>query len=167
VEADPIGLEGEVNLFVYVQNAPLNLVDPYGLKDSDCKKKKCVGKARIREGNRRFQRKNKRGAFGIGVRDGLAVIPSQWGWSGKSETRPYLNEISGTLSDGTPLFDKITDIQDNSAFGTTAQAQRRIIKESGGHLVLEIYGQSDLDVQDVIIYVPSGVSCPFGTKEAK
>jgi len=31
VEADPIGLDGGINPFVYVQNSPVNLVDPFGL----------------------------------------------------------------------------------------------------------------------------------------
>jgi RHS repeat-associated protein len=33
VEADPIGLRGGLNLFVYVQNNPINFVDPFGLFD--------------------------------------------------------------------------------------------------------------------------------------
>lgn len=129
--------------------------------------KNCVGNARIREGNRSFQANNKAGAFGIGVSNGLAIIRSQWGWSSKSQMRPYLNSISGTLADGTSLFNRITDIQDNRAFGNTQQAQDRIIKESGGNLVLEIYGQRDLGVQSVIITVPSKLDCPQGTQEAK
>lgn len=129
--------------------------------------KKCIGPARIKEGNRDFQKRNKPGAFGIGVSNGLAIIPSQWGWDSKSEIRPYMNSISGTLADGTFLFDEIVDIQDDRKLGPTARAQKRIIKAAGGNLVLEIYGQKDLGIQQVIITLPSNLDCPKGTKEVK
>ena len=32
LRADPIGLAGGMNLFVYVSNTPINAIDPYGLK---------------------------------------------------------------------------------------------------------------------------------------
>jgi len=35
LRADPIGIEGGINLFAYVQNNPANWVDPLGLEDCD------------------------------------------------------------------------------------------------------------------------------------
>ena len=34
LQTDPIGVAGGVNLYAYVGNDPLNLIDPYGLCDS-------------------------------------------------------------------------------------------------------------------------------------
>jgi RHS repeat-associated protein len=57
IEGDPLGLAGGINTYAYVEDSPLQEMDPHGL----CGSKKCVGSARVLKGNRRLI--GKPGAF--------------------------------------------------------------------------------------------------------
>jgi hypothetical protein len=126
--------------------------------------------------SRDFQSNNTKGAFGVGVANGLAIIPSQWGWSGTADKvmgypwiTPYRKKIHGEFLNGKSLFKRITDIQDDRGMGKTTQlAQEAIMARYDNNLVLEIYGgrASDGPV-GVRIFVPIDRPCPHGTVEQK
>jgi hypothetical protein len=112
-------------------------------------------------------------SYGV-TADSAAVVPSQFGLN-KREMRPYLDKISGTLSDGT-TFGRVRDIMDDAKTRialnmTTSQFQQHLISReaaaNGGVplLLLELPGiNRDPGVLGVTINVPDGVSCPTGTK---
>jgi hypothetical protein len=77
-----------------------------------------------------------------------AIIPSQWGGS-KRKLRPYLSDISGRLSDGTSLFNSVTDVVGHAELGTASQAQRIIMKRAPGRVVIEVPGGKHLGIQKV------------------
>jgi hypothetical protein len=89
-----------------------------------------------------------------------AIILSEFGMT-KSQLRPFLEQISGTVN-GQPLFNGVTDIIDNSVSPvpgmTTQQALQSLNPRS---IILEVPGlPQDRGTQPVVISAPSGVNCP-------
>lgn len=89
-----------------------------------------------------------------------AIIPSEFGMT-KSELRPYLDQISGTVN-GQPLFNGVTDIIDNNVSpvpGMTTQQAFEYLNP--GSVILEVPGlPNDMGTQAVVISAPSSVNCP-------
>jgi RHS repeat-associated protein len=115
------------------------------------KDRTCVGEAYILAGNTDLI--GEPGGFSgnspIFVTSGsAAIIPSQWGGS-KRKLRPYLSDISGRLSDGTSLFNSVTDVVGHAELGTASQAQRIIMKRAPGRVVIEVPGGKHLGIQKV------------------
>ena len=175
ISEDPIGwASGQTNNYSYVGGDPISWNDPFGLGT-------CTGQARVYQGNSALIGKgggfngspSNIASYGV-TADSAAVVPSQFGLN-KREMRPYLDKISGTLSDGT-TFGRVRDIMDDAKTRralnmTTSQFQQHLISReaaaNGGVplLLLELPGiNRDPGVLGVTINVPDGVSCPTGTK---
>jgi hypothetical protein len=116
INRDPIAEQGGVNLTGFVFNAPLNLVDLFGLEivvvppgwqgppkpgDTIIYTKFCEGEARVLQGNKNLI--GRPGGFRTRANpmnvtaESAAVDPAQWG--GRANLRPNLDKISGTLTD--------------------------------------------------------------------
>ncbi|MGL4409565.1 MAG: hypothetical protein ACRCTU_14370 [Zoogloea sp.] len=90
--------------------------------------------------------------------------------------RNIINQISGTLSDGT-TFSRVRDVMDDAGARnrlnmTTSEFQQYLINrealEGAPLLMLELPGASkDLGIQNVIINMPDGYRCPQGTQLKK
>lgn len=95
---------------------------------------------------------------------GAAVDPAQWG--GKAALRPYLDQISGVLADGIPLFQGVSEVVGGNAEtikGKTYDAAhvRDGIKAAyPGQLLLEIPNQNDMGTKMVVLRVPRDLNCP-------
>jgi RHS repeat-associated protein len=92
-----------------------------------------------------------------------AIIPSEFDMT-KSQLRPYLGEISGSI-DGILLFSGVTDVIDNvrPPRGAPANMNTRQAFEflNHGSVILEVVGiPSDLNTQNVVFSVPPQVNCP-------
>jgi hypothetical protein len=153
----------------------LRFIDPLGLKQ-------CKGNARVLQGNSDLI--GKCGGFDTGpsqpdkykvTKDSAAVIPSQFGLT-KATMRPYIDQISGVLDDGTK-FTGTRDVINNISIPglkTASQVQSYIINReetnAGGQslLILELPGaDQDLGVQGVTLTIPDALQCPDGTQEVK
>jgi RHS repeat-associated protein len=176
LSGDPVGLSAGMSLYQYVESDPLNAYDPLGL----CKR--CDVMARVLQGNSRLLGKG--GAFNgsppdlkkYGVTaDSAAIIPSQFGLT-KLQIKPIIEQISGTLEDGSKFkFNHIRDQIDNRATRLAhnwdvSQFQDKVIRDAraknGGRdtFVLELPGiPRDLGIARVTLTVPDNVSCPEGT----
>ena len=157
VSEDPLGpLGGDLNLFVYVLNAPLDFTDRIGLE------KTCSGSARVLAGNPAL----------IGMQGGLAgvlvaagsaaIIPAQWGMT-KGELAPYLAQIRGGGAAGS--FVGITDIIGGASPipGVNVRDALQILYP--GVLIIELPTGRDLGIIEIALIVPRLVPCPTGTFE--
>lgn len=174
--ADPLGLSEGPSLYQYVDGSPLTDIDPLGL----CKN--CTVMARVLKGNKNLVGKG--GAFNgspsrlakYGVTaDSAAVIPSQFGLT-KDQMRPLIDQISGTLQDGSKFkFNRVRDVVDDAktrkAHGWHVDefqenVMNRARAANGGlpTFVLELPGlKKDPGVVQVKLTVPDNVNCPEGT----
>ncbi len=156
---------GDTNLYGYVGNNPINRIDPLGLQaaSASCdEKKKCVGNARVLQGNADLI--GKQGGFpGVTVAAGsAAVITSQWG--GKGRLRSFLQQIGGTA--GGTSFSGITDVIGGESPIPGMNVRDALQALNPGLLILELPSlPSDLGVVNVELTVPASISCPAGTVE--
>ncbi len=175
--ADPLGLAAGVSLYAYLDGNPLSDIDPMGL----CKN--CTGMARVLKGNKRLIGKG--GGFDTGpsnltkygvTADSAAIIPSQFGLT-KDQMRPLIDQISGSLEDGTKFkFNRVRDVVDNRATRvankwSVSQFQQSVIdmavaaNDGNPTFVLELPGlKRDPGVIQVKLVVPDNVNCPEGTQ---
>ena len=95
---------------------------------------------------------------------GTAVDTVQWG--GKGALRPYIDQISGTLTDGTPLFEGVSEVvgghgeKIGGRYYDAAHVRQGIKDHYPGQLVLEIPNQNDMGTKSVVLRVPKALSCP-------
>ena len=171
---DPIGQAGGVNLYAYAEEDPIGGTDPSGF----CV---CQGKARVLQGNSNLV--GQPGGFDTSppnpdlydvTSSSAAVIPSQFGMT-KPGMRQYINQISGTLSNGAS-FNDVRDVVDDKETRddngwTVAQFQQYVIDREQANadgqdlLILELPGISkDAGIQDVTLNLPNNFTCPHGTK---
>jgi RHS repeat-associated protein len=175
ITPDPIGFYGGVNLWPYVAGNPLRWIDPYGLQagggansgSTGCERttKICVGRARVLQGNPNLI--GRQGGFpGVRVTTGsAAVIPEQWG--GRSQLRPNLGGITGTLAGG-QSFRGITDVIGGESPIPGTNVRDALQTLNPGLLILELVSlQNDPGVVNVALTVPAGFPCPAGTVEAR
>jgi RHS repeat-associated protein len=160
---DPIGLAGGfVNLYVYVGNNPLILVDLTGLApSSDNPTRTCVGRARVLLGNPRHIGRTT-GAFSPRpiTPTSAAVIPRQFGGRSTGGLRPYVGQIRGNVGG---VF-QFTDVADVIA---PPSAREKLQQLNPDTLIIELPGaESDLGTTGVVIIVPAALPCPTGTTEA-
>jgi hypothetical protein len=125
--------------------------------------KKCVGKARVLGGNPRTV--GKQGAFpGVVVNStSAAVIPQQFAGS-KGQLTPYIDQISGTTLDGSPIFDGITDVIGGKSPIPGTNVRDALADMFPDDVIVELPGGDDMGVIDIIIWVPRSDKCPIGTK---
>jgi hypothetical protein len=95
---------------------------------------------------------------------GTAVDTAQWG--GKSALRRYIDQVSGALADGTPLFDGISEVIGghgetiNGRHYDAAHVRDGIKENYPGELLLEIPNQNDLGTKSVVLRIPKALECP-------
>jgi hypothetical protein len=120
--------------------------------------------ARVLKGNSNLV--GKPGAFStanktVAVRNGsAAIIPSEFGMT-KSQLRPYLGRIIGTIG-GKALFSGVTDVIDNAVSPVPGMSTRDALESlNPGSIILEVPGlANDMGTQNVVLSAPASVNCP-------
>lgn len=149
------GLEGLAHFGVGMAGALVGAYTVNWLLDPPPIEYSC--KARVIQGNDNLIGSDK-GAFsdvaGKIEKGTAAMEPKQWGLT-KAKLRPYVLDISATLEDGTSLFSRVTDRIDAEGYST-------LLKKYPDRLYIEVPGQTDLGVVNVILRQPRTLPRPVG-----
>jgi len=160
ISEDPIGFAGGGNFYGYVGNNPLNLTDPTGLCACSPGNKKCVGKARVLQGNSRHIGRQG-GIPGVNVAAGsAAVIPGQFGLRNGNSLKPFASQMTGVVL-GTPfpipLFDCVTEVVGPRS------ARQNLQQRFPNTVIIELPSGGDMGIIDIEITIPNELPCPPGT----
>jgi RHS repeat-associated protein len=182
ISEDPLEFaSGSTNFYGYVGDNPTALNDPFGL----CDEHQCVGRARVLGGNP-WKIGKQGGVPGTPVgANSVAGIPSQWGFSSGSGFKNlqvsgtvgaliqgplanfYFGDVNSTATGLQQTFTGITDVMGGATPIPGMNVRDAMMELNPGVLILELVNGRDQGITTVVLNLPEGVPCPYGTLDSK